>query len=282
MTYKIRKLQTTITDIDTGSFIQSNQTSSMLAPYILTSQTSSMSVYSATKILVPATNDSGLNISKGQPVKVYGPGSDLSVTLASAHSHAITDADHNEYLGIAYEDILSPGSGSIIIEGVFDSIDTSLFTAGDTLYLSSSLGQLTNTKLNPPYDIIKVGYVLVSATTGSIILTTEGPTRLNDLTNVSASNLVSASGHTLVYDYTTNVWYNTNRLSITGSVFGTASWAESASVAFSSSVSVSSSYAVTASYATNSATSSYTISASYAPTASLVPSYANMVFLMGG
>jgi hypothetical protein len=153
-------------------------------------------------------NKTGTTISNGTPVTVSGSqGNRPKAILAQSHNNA---SEHKDFdiVGVATENILDNEEGIVTTLGIVRSIDTSNWSTGDTLYVSSSAGQITNVRPSFPYDVIKIGVSLNSTNNGSILVLPEDAIHANDI-----------SGD--------------------GQLFVTASWATS---------SISSSYSSTASY----------------------------------
>jgi len=72
-------------------------------------------------------------------------------------------------LGVVTETIASGSTGYVTTYGLVNDIDTSMFTSGDTLYLSSTTpGGLTNVRPGAPNVEIIMGTVTVANPTGSI------------------------------------------------------------------------------------------------------------------
>jgi hypothetical protein len=90
---------------------------------------------------------------------------------------------------------------------VVTGINTSGFTAGQALWLSSTAGQLTNTKPTQPSHSVFVGYCLhVNASSGRIFVNPQNGYELEELHNVSISSV--GDNHILSYDTTTSLWKN--------------------------------------------------------------------------
>lgn len=110
-------------------------------------------------------NATGSTIPKGSVVSISSNGS-ISLYLAdqnAAQSYAI---------GLATMDIANGDTARIITFGKLSNLDTSAFSVGDLLYVSSSTaGALTNIKPSVPNLIIPIGIVTASsATTGEILV----------------------------------------------------------------------------------------------------------------
>ena len=66
-------------------------------------------------------------------------------------------------LGFTTQDIANGAEGKITISGLINNLDTSAFSAGDTLYLSSTTaGSFTTTEPIAPSYSVHIGHVVVS------------------------------------------------------------------------------------------------------------------------
>ncbi|MCK9371289.1 tail fiber domain-containing protein, partial [Candidatus Dojkabacteria bacterium] len=110
-------------------------------------------------------NETGSTITKGSVVYINGAnGTTSTVALAQSNS-AATSAD----IGIALANISNNAFGTVQREGLITGIDTLAFTAGDTLWLSSTVaGGLTNTEPSAPNFGMKIGTVVLSSASGII------------------------------------------------------------------------------------------------------------------
>ena len=110
-------------------------------------------------IVFIAKNTSGGTISKGQAVYVNGEtGAAPNVTLAKADSLATLPAD-----GMALDSISNNAFGQVMKLGIIESIDTSAFSVGDRVYVSTSVaGGLVNTRPPSPYYAQRMATVLAS------------------------------------------------------------------------------------------------------------------------
>jgi hypothetical protein len=107
-------------------------------------------------------NNSGVTINKGDPVYVTGFAS--KSTVAKCDSDDLTTFP---ILGLAQAEITNSSDGVIVISGVFTSIDTSSYAAGDVLYVQNG-GGLTN--VLPVSGSGAVGIVAYANAAGKIIV----------------------------------------------------------------------------------------------------------------
>jgi hypothetical protein len=134
----------------------------------------------ATKILVTAKNKSGGPLSKGTPVHAITPvssGQIVEVIAARADTPSAMPATL-----VLDEDLADEAEGDAIVTGFIKNVDTSLFTAGDVLYVGST-GGYTNVKPTGTDLIQNLGIVVKSdASAGSGIVYGSG--RSNDVPNI--------------------------------------------------------------------------------------------------
>jgi hypothetical protein len=153
-----------------------------------------MKVQIAQEQIVRSRNSTGSTILNGTPVKVVGSqGQRPKIDLASSHIHTDISQD-SEILGISTHDILNNVDGFITTFGLVGGLNTSSYTEGDVIYVSSTPGLLTNIKPDPPYDVIKIGVVINShANQGKIFVNILPPIHFHDLSGVSDSSVYNNS-----------------------------------------------------------------------------------------
>jgi hypothetical protein len=102
--------------------------------------------------------------------------------------------------------------GYVILNGVLSGVSTTGFTAGQTLYLSSS-GDYTNIQPTAPRHTVRLGEVVTvgNSSTGVIFINISNGYEIGELHDVSASAAVN--GDLLAYDSSTSIWKNTKTLS---------------------------------------------------------------------
>ncbi len=119
--------------------------------------------------VIEAINGSGSTITRGKAVLILGQSAGVpNAVLAQANTLA-----GSLVLGLVQTSSAVNGAAiSIISNGILINVDTSAFSAGDTIYLSTvTPGALTNTAPVFPALITKIGTVLTSsATVGTIVL----------------------------------------------------------------------------------------------------------------
>lgn len=131
-------------------------------------------------VIVDGHNQTGGVLSKGTPVYVSGTHTSGKPLLAAA------DADGTgtyPAIGLVDADIANGADGYVMLSGVLTNINTSAYSSGDALYLSTTAGVLTSTRPTASTEKVqKVGIVTrVHATSGSILIIGAG--RTNDINN---------------------------------------------------------------------------------------------------
>lgn len=143
---------------------------------------SGISVGNATELQFTAKNVTGSTIAAGKAVYVSGAsGSDTTIALA-----ANTSASTMPAFGITKDAIANNASGVVVLAGSLAGINTSSFSEGDELYVSTA-GDLTNTKPTGTALIQKIAKVAKAAASGTVIVTGAG--RTNDLPNLADNYL---------------------------------------------------------------------------------------------
>lgn len=149
-------------------------------------------------------NKSGNIILNGTPVKISGSFNQRAAIYPAQSEYQSFDvigASANErFLGVATHDIADNAEGFVTTFGIVGSVDTSMYSQGAVLYVSQSAGNLTSQLPDVGYDVLTVGYVLVSnAVDGKILVSPSYATRFQDILRVSSSR-EPINGETWVYN----------------------------------------------------------------------------------
>jgi predicted RecA/RadA family phage recombinase len=187
-------------------------------------------------------NDTGVTIANGAAVRIIGThGDHPEVVLAQSIQVSGSANLVNQILGVATHAIEDNSFGYITTQGLVRGLNTNAFNDGDTLYVSSSAGQLTNIVLPAPYEIIPVAQVVKASpgASGIIYVAVQQPVDFADLSSVYISGSYSG-GDIWTYNAPNKRWEHTNQLSgsygltgsltatsFTGSLRGTATTASS-------------------------------------------------------
>lgn len=192
----------------------------------------------AQDLLVYVKNVTGVQIDKGKVVRISGATGDNALIALADWTD---DANSANTLGLTVSNIANDAFGYVMTEGTLIGIDTSLYTAGQLLFLASS-GSITGSAPLAPLHAVRLGQVLrVQGVNGSIYVRIDNGYELDELHDVRIVNPVT--GQALVRSG--SLWIN-----------GTP-----ASASFASTSSV----AVSASFAQNALTSSFAATTSLAP-----------------
>jgi hypothetical protein len=152
---------------------------------------------------VQVYNQTGSTIAKRKVVRQSGSsGTRLKVDLALA------DGDPNSAttIGITAESISNNSSGFIITAGLLTGVNTSAFTEGDVLWLSStSSGDITNVRPTQPAHGVRIGYCIKSsAGAGIIYVDILNGFELEELHDVLITS--PADNSFLVYESSSSLW----------------------------------------------------------------------------
>lgn len=158
-------------------------------------------------VLIDVHNQTGADLSKGDVVNVTGTHASGKPTVGLADS--TTSNGDFPAIGLVYGDIANGTDGKVIISGSITNLNTSSYSAGDALYLTTTAGDLTATRPTASdQKVQKVGLVQRShASAGSILVIGAG--RVNDVNNeltaltgvaLNAVNLGQFTGSTIADD----------------------------------------------------------------------------------
>lgn len=148
-------------------------------------------------------NKTGVEITDGQCVYVSGAqGNRPTISLAKG------DAEATSYvIGVATAHIAANAEGYVTVLGRVGGYNTSGFTTGDFLYISTTTaGALTNTRPSAPNHAVKVAIALNSTNNGSIYVNPEVGYELGELHDVLIGT--KTYGDLLTWDDTIKVWKN--------------------------------------------------------------------------
>ena len=163
-------------------------------------------VDSAERIQIVVRNSTGVTITKGQIVYLSGAtGNRPNAVLAQAN----TEATSSKTIGMVIADIANNTDGQIAVNGTLHDIDTSAFTAGDTLWLSATTagGMVANTPPAEPNHSVFIGYVARShPNLGRIVLAIQNGYELDELHGVQITT--PTDGQVLQYENSTSLWKN--------------------------------------------------------------------------
>jgi hypothetical protein len=162
-------------------------------------------VDSTEKEVLLVRNTTGSTIPKGSVVYINGATGQMpTVTLADADSEATS----SKTIGLTLTALSNNTNGYIITSGLFHTLDTSAYADGDSLWLSSTAGQMVaNTPPAEPAHSVYIGRVAYShGVNGKIVVAIQNGYELNELHGVSVSSEVN--NDVLRYNSTTGLWEN--------------------------------------------------------------------------
>ena len=123
---------------------------------------------------VVARNTTGGAVTKKQVVYVTG-------STGQRPEIALADATTNHtVLGLLQDDAADLSYCAVVVNGYLKGVDTSAWTAGDILYLSTTPGALTTTPPTAPDHRVEIGTVIYSHAVNGIIFVEQHETPIND------------------------------------------------------------------------------------------------------
>ena len=163
-------------------------------------------VDSAERIQIVVRNSTGSTLTKGQIVYLSGAtGNRPNAVLAQAN----TEATSSKTIGMVIANISNNADGQVAVNGSLHDLDTSAFTAGDTLWLSATTagGMVANTPPIEPNHAVFIGYVARShPNQGRVVLAIQNGYELDELHGVLITS--PANNNVLTYESSTSLWKN--------------------------------------------------------------------------
>lgn len=130
---------------------------------------------------IPVRKASAGTLAIGTPLHVvsYNVAGYIEVEAADADTPSLMPCD-----GLAKDEVTNSSTVRMQISGDFNTFNTSSFSVGDMLYVSTTAGQLTNTRPTGSAEVQLIGYVGRSnINNGEIII--GGAGRSNDIPNIA-------------------------------------------------------------------------------------------------
>jgi len=182
--------------------------------------------------VIRVRNETGTTISRGRVVYLSGSSGNRPLIYTSSYEIDPTSAGT---VGLVAADISTSNNGYVISNGLIRDINTTAYTAGVVLYLSSS-GQLSTTAPVAPLHAVRMGKVITSNVSGIIHVDVDNGYEIGELhdivdntTSTTYGSLLVKSGSVWKDGYQLTGSYgltgSLNATSFTGSLQGTASWA---------------------------------------------------------
>jgi hypothetical protein len=160
--------------------------------------------YAAT-VQATVRNETGATLTKGTVVYISGgAGNKPLVSKASAS----TEASSSKTFAILAADIPTSSNGQAVTLGLLKGLDTSAFTAGANLWLSTVAGEIVspNPPASPAHSVFLGNVVRVHATQGEIEVRIQNGQELGELHDVLLTS--PTEGQVLKYDATSGLWKN--------------------------------------------------------------------------
>lgn len=158
-------------------------------------------------------NTTGATLTKGTVVYISGAtGNKPTVSKAIA----VGDSTSAQTFGLVQADIANNANGNVVCVGDLTGLDTSAFTEGAQLYLSSTTaGAYTTTKQYAPAHLVYIGIVTrAHPTLGQIEVNIQNGYELDELHNVAAQTPSNNDG--LFYESSTSLWKNKSIATVLG------------------------------------------------------------------
>ena len=158
-------------------------------------------------------------LNKGEIVYLYGA---QGQRPAVKRAYNISDDTSATTFGIVAESIAAGQTGFIITKGIIQNINTNSYNEGDILWLDSTPGQVTNTKIYAPYNSVFIGVVLKkSSSAGRIFVNIQNGYEMEELHNVYAQS--PSNNDILVYTSASTMWVAKNLATAITAVDGSGS-----------------------------------------------------------
>lgn len=161
-------------------------------------------VDAAKKEVVEVINKTGATLTKGTICYIK------STSSSGTHpevlkADATTEATSSKTIGAIYEDIANDATGLLVTSGEVRNLDTSAYTTGALLYLSTTAGQVTTTPPAEPAHVVFIGHVTRAQNgNGRILYAIQNGYELTELHGVLCPT--PTTGDVLKYDG--SLWVN--------------------------------------------------------------------------
>ena len=204
-----------LTDGSAGQFIQTDGSGQLSFASIPAGGDMLKSVYdpnndgiieSARKEMVGFINKTGSTLLKG--TIVYLKSSSSSTNFPEAiKANASTELTSSKTIGAVFEDVPNNQTGFIVTSGEVDNLDTTAYSIGQRLWLSTTDGLVTPTPPIQPFHSVFIGIVTRSQNiNGRILYAIQNGYEITELHDVLISNPID--GQVLTYDSTSQLWKN--------------------------------------------------------------------------
>lgn len=126
-------------------------------------------VESAEREQIAVINKTGATLTKGTIVYIKSSSSSANYPEVLKAS-ATTELTSSKTIGAVYEDIADSAVGYIITSGQVHNLNTSAYTVGTKLWLSTTAGEVTTTPPTQPYHTVFIGFVTRSQSQNGRVL----------------------------------------------------------------------------------------------------------------
>lgn len=176
----------------------------------LQTEASDVTLQIGQELYLRVTNKTTSSITNGQLVYINGAqGNRPTIALAQASTESTADTT----IAMVTGDIASNNTGYATHIGLVRDVDTSAFAEGDVLYLSStSAGGFVNTVPASPSHAVKIGYVVTSGVTGTILVAIDTGTDIDELHDTCLTSPVT--DNVITYSSSSGCWYNSDTLNL--------------------------------------------------------------------
>lgn len=160
----------------------------------------------ASSIKTKVQNNSGSSIAKGSVVYISGASGDNPlISLADAD----TEATSSKTIGIVEATIANGAQGYVIESGLITGLNTAAATAGDSVWLSSTAGEVVYAAppAKPAHSVYLGVVTRVNANTGTILVKVQNGYELEELHNVNIDG-TPADKEVLAYSSASSMWIN--------------------------------------------------------------------------
>jgi hypothetical protein len=157
----------------------------------------------ASTLIGQVRNETGATLTRGTVVYISGAAGNKALVSKAL---ATSDATSAQTYGVITADISNNQNGYATIAGSLGNLNTSAYTDGTQLYLSSTTaGTWTSTKQYAPNHLVYVGVVTRShVNQGTIEVKIQNGYEMDELHNVSAQT--PSNGNVLIWNNSTQLW----------------------------------------------------------------------------
>jgi len=154
-------------------------------------------------------NNTGTPLLRGEAVRISETqqyDDKVSVVRSISDQSKTNPTNSNKFIGLVAHDIPNGQFGYVITYGLLKNTNTTTYTPGGSLYVSSTTsGSLTQNKPTSPFITIKVGTVLTTnSSSGDIFVQPNEPIFLDDISNITSSFSSPSASYAVTASYALN------------------------------------------------------------------------------